>query len=71
MTRNQLKDILDRVLDWPPERQAYVSAVVELLDKQDRTVLRLAEAREALDHDDPMPRPVLPAGASQGFRVSP
>jgi hypothetical protein len=30
MTKNQVKEILDRVLTWPPERRADVVHMVEL-----------------------------------------
>jgi hypothetical protein len=43
MTRNQVKEILDRVLTWPPERQADVAHVVEIMEQQDKTELRLTE----------------------------
>jgi len=43
MTRNQVKEILDRVLSWPPERQADVAHVVELMEQQDRSELRLSD----------------------------
>ena len=43
MTRDQVKDILDRVLTWPPERQADVAHVVEIMEQQDKTELRLTE----------------------------
>ena len=42
MTREQVKEILDRVLTWPPERQADVAHVVELMEKQDHSTLGLA-----------------------------
>jgi hypothetical protein len=41
MTRDQVKEILDRVLNWPPERQADVVHVVELMEEQDHSTLRL------------------------------
>ena len=43
MTRDQVKAILDRVLNWPPERQADVVHVVELMEEQDRSPLRLSD----------------------------
>jgi hypothetical protein len=47
MTRNQVKEILDRVLSWPPERQADVAHVVELMEQQDRSALRLSDEQLA------------------------
>jgi hypothetical protein len=58
MTRDQVKEILDRVLSWPPERQADVAHVVELMEEQDKSGLRLsdeqaAEVRRRLADPDP------------------
>jgi hypothetical protein len=47
MTKNQVKDILDRVLTWPTERQADVAHVVELMEAQDKSGLRLTDAQVA------------------------
>jgi hypothetical protein len=47
MTRKQVKEILDRVLSWPPERQADVARVVELMEQQDRSALRLSDEQLA------------------------
>jgi len=43
MTRDQVKEILDRVLSWPAERQADVAHVVELMEEQDTSTLRLSD----------------------------
>jgi hypothetical protein len=43
MTRNQVKEILDRVLTWPPERQADIAHVVELMEEQDSSALQLSD----------------------------
>ena len=43
MTREQVKEILDRVLTWPPERQADVAHVVEIMEEQDKSDLRLSD----------------------------
>jgi hypothetical protein len=58
MTKEQVKEVLDRVLSWPPERQADVVHVVELMEKQDNSALRLsdeqaAEVRHRLTEEDP------------------
>ena len=47
MTKEQVKEILDRVLTWPPERQADVAHVVELMEEQDRSDLRLSDEQAA------------------------
>jgi hypothetical protein len=47
MTRDQVKAILDRVLTWPPDRQADVAHVVEVMEEQDKSVLRLSEEQAA------------------------
>jgi hypothetical protein len=43
MTKDQVKEVLDRVLTWPPERQADVVHMVELMEEQDRSDLRLSD----------------------------
>jgi hypothetical protein len=47
MTKEQVKEILDRVLTWPPERQADVVHVVELMEEQDKSALRLSDQQAA------------------------
>jgi hypothetical protein len=47
MTRDQVKEILDRVLTWPAERQADVAHMVELMEEQDRSPLRLSNEQVA------------------------
>jgi hypothetical protein len=47
MTRDQVKEILDRVLTWPAERQADVARVVELMEEQDASPYRLADEQVA------------------------
>ena len=47
MTKEKVKEILDRVLSWPPERQADVAQVVELMEEQDNSALRLSDAQAA------------------------
>jgi hypothetical protein len=44
MTKEQVKAILDRVLTWPPERQAHM---VELMEEQDKSDLRLSDEQAA------------------------
>ena len=47
MTRDQVKSLLDRVLTWPPERQADVARVIERMQEQDSQALRLTEEQAA------------------------
>jgi hypothetical protein len=47
MTKDQIKAVLDRVLTWPPERQADVAQVVALMEEQDRSTLRLSDEQLA------------------------
>ena len=47
MTKDQIKEILERVLTWPPQRQADVAHVVELMEAQDASTLRLTDEQLA------------------------
>jgi hypothetical protein len=47
MTRDQVKEVLDRVLTWPPERQADVAHIIEMLEEQDKSDLRLTDEQAA------------------------
>jgi len=47
MTKAEVKEILDRVLTWPPERQADVAHMVELMEQQDNSGLRLTDEQAA------------------------
>lgn len=47
MTKDQIKAVLDRVLTWPPERQADVAQVVALMEEQDKSPLRLSDEQVA------------------------
>ena len=47
MTKDQVKAVLDRVLTWPAERQADVAHVVELMEAQDMSELRLTDEQAA------------------------
>jgi hypothetical protein len=47
MTKDQVKEILNRVLTWPPERQADVAEVVALMEAQDQSTLRLTDEQAA------------------------
>jgi hypothetical protein len=43
MTKEQVKEILDRVLAWTPERQADIAHTVELMEEQDRSDIQLTD----------------------------
>jgi hypothetical protein len=61
MTRDQVKEILDRVLTWPPERQADVARVVELVEEQHATPYRLTDEQVAeVEHRLAEPNPKFP-----------
>ena len=47
MTRKEVKAVLERVLTWPEERQANVARVIELMEEQDESDLRLTEEQAA------------------------
>jgi hypothetical protein len=47
MTRDQVKEILDRVLTWPPERQADVALMLEFIEAQDKSDLHLSAEQAA------------------------
>jgi hypothetical protein len=47
MTKEQVKEIFDRVQTWPPERQADVIEVVKLMEAQDKSGLSLTDEQVA------------------------
>jgi hypothetical protein len=47
MTKEKVKEILDRVLTWPPERQADAAHMLELMEEQDQSTLRLTDEQVA------------------------
>jgi hypothetical protein len=47
MTKEQVKQILDRVLTWPAERQADVAHMLELMEEQDQSPVRLTDSQVA------------------------
>lgn len=47
MTRHDVKEILDRVLSWPADRQEDVARVVELMEEQDNSQLQLTDEQAA------------------------
>lgn len=58
MTKDQVKEILERVLTWPPERQADAAEVLTLMEAQDMSSYHLtdeqaAEVRRRLAKENP------------------
>jgi hypothetical protein len=47
MTKEQVKEILERVLTWPPERQADIARVAELMEEQDSSACQLTDEQLA------------------------
>ena len=47
MKKEQVKEILDRVLTWPPERQSDAAQVLTLMEEQDKSSLRLTDEQVA------------------------
>ena len=47
MTREQVKEILDRVLTWPAERQADAAHMLELMEEQGKSEPWLSEEQIA------------------------
>ncbi len=41
--KERIKQILDRVLTWPPERQADLAEMVTLMEAQDKSDVRLTD----------------------------
>jgi hypothetical protein len=71
MTRDQVKEILDRVLTWPPERQEQAALVLTDMEAQDESRLTLtdeqvAEVKRRLA--DPNPRTIPAEEVFRRFR---
>ncbi|HEV3185390.1 MAG TPA: hypothetical protein VGZ49_10945 [Xanthobacteraceae bacterium] len=47
MTKEQVKEILDRVLTWPPERQADAARILTAMEAQDASPLQLSDEQVA------------------------
>ena len=47
MTKEQVKEILDRVFTWPPERQADAARILTAMEAQDASSLRLTDEQVA------------------------
>jgi hypothetical protein len=68
MTKTQVKEILDRVLTWPPERQSDAAEILLLMEMQDRSGYHLtdeqaAEVRRRLAKQNPTYVPLAKARA--------
>jgi hypothetical protein len=58
MTKEQVREILDRVMSWPPERQADVAQIVTIMEAQDKSKIGLSqeqadEVRRRLTEKEP------------------
>ena len=47
MTSKEVKNVLDRVLTWPKEWQENAVEILERMEKQDKSSLRLTEEQAA------------------------
>jgi hypothetical protein len=47
MTKEQVKEILDRVLTWSPERQEDAADILMIIEAQDRSGCRLSDEQLA------------------------
>jgi len=47
MTKEQIKEILDRVLTWPPERQEDAAEILISIEAQDKSDYRLNDEQLA------------------------
>ena len=47
MKREQVKELLGRVLTWPPERQADLAEVARIMEQQDKSALQLTDEQAA------------------------
>jgi hypothetical protein len=66
MTKEQVKEVLDRVLSWPPDRQEDAVEVLKLMEAQDHSALQLtdeqlAELRQRRANPSPDPIPLKEA----------
>jgi transposase len=47
MTKSEVKEVLDRVLSWPADRQEDAAALLKLIEQHDRSPLGLSEEQAA------------------------
>ena len=45
MTKEQVKEILDRVLTWPPQRQEHAARVLSEMESQDASPYHLTDVQ--------------------------
>ncbi|MEX2318308.1 MAG: hypothetical protein WD626_00545 [Bauldia sp.] len=63
MTKGEVKEILDRVLRLPAERQAEIARMVEMMEGHDVSDLRLTDEQAAeVKRRMASPEPNIPAG---------
>ena len=58
MTKDEVRQALERVLTWPPERQEDVVKMLEVMEEQDHSNFQLtdeqaAEVRRELENENP------------------
>jgi len=71
MTRAQVKEILERVLTWPPERQEDAVRVLREMEQQHSSSLRLSAEQVAVVRQrlaDPSPHTVPAEDVFRRFR---
>ena len=59
MSKEQVKAVLDRVMNWPTERQEDAAKILMLMEAQDESTYRLTDEQVAEVQrriDDPNPR---------------
>ena len=72
MTRDQVKEMLDRVLSWPPERQEQALHVLAEMEAQDESRLRLTDEQVAevkRRRADPNPKTIPAEEVFRRFRA--
>jgi hypothetical protein len=47
MTKTDVKAVIERVLTWPPERQEDAAHMLESMEEQDKSPLRLTDEQAA------------------------
>lgn len=47
MTKDQIQQFLARIRNWPPERQADLAQIAELMEEQDNSPVGLSEEQAA------------------------
>ena len=47
MTKDQIRQVLERIRNWPPERQADLAHIAELMEEHDNSPVGLSEEQAA------------------------